>query len=129
MASIFGFRARSASRDRDTDRSRFARVTELLEQISREIASERDGLQNRYKASSADAAFLVEAMENDAVSARSSGRLDELASSIMRCEQRLAALAQQLVLVEQLRASATAIIAKALAENGEASSGSSATSS
>ncbi|MBZ9809522.1 hypothetical protein LB542_04850 [Mesorhizobium sp. BR1-1-9] len=105
MASIFGFRSRNPARDRQTDISRLDRLAKLFEQIAAEIEAERNGLENRYKATAANAAFLVEAMENGSASARRSAEVDELTTSILNCERRIAALSRQNGMVRELRRS------------------------
>ena len=61
------------------------------------------GLEDRYNAASTNAAFLVEATENDAAPARASARVNELTASILNCERRIAVLARQLTLMKQFR--------------------------
>ena len=102
--SIFGFRTRSAERDQATDAQRIDRLTRLLDQLAAEISAERSGLQQRYSSSTTDAAFLVDAIENDSASARSQERVDELTGSILACERRLEALSQQAMLVDEMKA-------------------------
>lgn len=103
MASLFGFRTRSPSRDRETDDLRFTRLTRLIEQTTMEINAERQGLEKRYRDTSNDAGFLISAMENDDASPRSSAQLDELTSAILASERRLAVLALQGELMDELR--------------------------
>ncbi len=74
--SMFKFRLRSPSRDRETDESRIGRLERLLDQLLVEIDAERSGLRNRYESVVADAAFLLESIENDRPSASSDRRSD-----------------------------------------------------
>ena len=70
-------------------------MREFLERMAAEIEAERAGLEKRYRSQVSDAGFLVEALENGDASAGSGTREQALASSIMRCEQRLAELSRQ----------------------------------
>jgi hypothetical protein len=103
MASIFPFRTRSQDRDDATDAARMGRLRALVTQIASEIEFEKAGLEARYRSETADAGFLFEALANDDASARSAARADELTASILRGEQRLAALEQQAAFVSELR--------------------------
>ena len=104
MASIFGFRTRSADRDGATDAGRLARMKALIAQVAAEIEAESTGLEKRCRNEATDAGFLVEAIDNDEVSARSEARVEELTSSLLRGERRLATLSRQLVLLDELLA-------------------------
>ena len=84
MASIFGFRTRSADRDDTTDAQRLARIKALIAQVAAEIEAESAGLEKRCRNQATDAGFLVEAIDNAEVSARSEARVDELTSSLLR---------------------------------------------
>jgi hypothetical protein len=110
MASILGFRARSPERDLETDAQRQARMTELIREVASEIERERTGLERRYRNEVVDAGFLVETMENEEASDRSSARFEELTSSILRCERRLAKLSRQSGLINQLLQSVEQLI-------------------
>ena len=82
--AIFNFRTRSPERDDATDTRRFDRLARLLNELTDEISVERSGLERRYRSATTDAAFLVEAIENDSVPERSQGQgggTDELPSS------------------------------------------------
>jgi hypothetical protein len=103
MASMFGFKSRGPARDRETDTLRHDRLAKLLDQVAAEIAAEREGLEARYNAASTNAAFLVEATENDAAPAHASARVNELTASILNCERRISVLARQLALMKQFR--------------------------
>ncbi len=103
--SIFGFRTRSAERDQLTDAQRFDRLEKLLGQLAAEISAEKSGLERRYRSTTTDAAFLVEAIENDSVSSRSEERVDDLTSSILACERRLEVLSRQASFIEELKGS------------------------
>ncbi|MCX7303937.1 MAG: hypothetical protein NTV73_06325 [Hyphomicrobiales bacterium] len=101
--SIFGFRTRSAERDAATDAGRFDRLSRLLGELTQEISIEKAGLENRYRSAAADAAFLVDAIENDGVSDRSRDRVEELTAAILRCEKRLDLLSRQVSVLSGFR--------------------------
>ena len=101
--AIFSFRTRSPERDDATDTRRFDRLARLLDEISDEISVERSGLEGRYRAATTDAAFLVEAIENDGMPERSQGRVEELTSSIINCERRLDFLSRQAAVLNEFR--------------------------
>ncbi|AMX96413.1 hypothetical protein EN962_19805 [Mesorhizobium sp. M7A.F.Ca.CA.001.09.2.1] len=103
MASIFGFRSRDPARDRQADVSRLDRLAKLFEQIAAEIEAERTGLENRYRTTSTNAAFLVEAMENGSASDKRSSEVSALTQSILNCERRIAALSRQDGMMKELR--------------------------
>jgi hypothetical protein len=103
MASIFGFRSRDPARDRQADVSRLDRLAKLFEQIAAEIEAERAGLENRYRTTATNAAFLVEAMENGSASDRRSSEVSALTTSILNCERRIAALSRQDGMMKELR--------------------------
>jgi hypothetical protein len=102
MASISGFRTRSPERDRETDLGRLSRMTSFLGQLAGEIEAERAGLETRYRNEVSDAGFLLGAIENDEVSARSTARAEALTTSIMRGERRLETLARQADLMREI---------------------------
>jgi len=96
MVSLFGFRTRSAERDREKDEERLLRMREFFEDMVSEIEDERAGLERRYRSQVTDAGFLVEALDNGEASAMAGAREKALSTSIMRCEQRLATLSRQM---------------------------------
>lgn len=110
MASIFGFRSRDPGRDRQTDLQRFDRLAKLFDQIAAEIETEKAGLENRYSSTAANAAFLVEAMENGSASTSKGSDVSAMTNSILNCERRIAELARQKGLMKQLRHSLDAIV-------------------
>ena len=101
--AIFNFRTRSPERDDATDTRRLDRLARLLNDLTDEIAVERSGLERRYKSATTDAAFLVEAIENDSVAERSQNRVEELTSSIITCERRLESLSRQASVLNDFR--------------------------
>ena len=110
MASIFGFRSRDPARDRTTDLQRFDRLAKLFDQVAAEIEAEKVGLENRYKSTAANAAFLVEAMENGSASTSKGSDVSAMTNSILNCERRIAELARQKGLMKELRHSLDAIV-------------------
>jgi len=103
MASIFAFRTRSPDRDRQTDEARFGQLSRTLDELAAGIEAERTGIRNRYEAVSANAAFLVEAMDNSAVSVLRVGEMDQLTESLKACLRRIEVLARQKEFVSGLR--------------------------
>jgi hypothetical protein len=118
MASIFGFRSRDPARDRQTDLQRFDRLAKLFEQIASEIEAEKKGLENRYRSTAANAAFLVEAMENGSASASRQSDVGSMTSSILNCERRIAELARQKGLMKELRHSLDALAGENVDQSG-----------
>ncbi|MDQ2633462.1 MAG: hypothetical protein M3Y78_06960 [Pseudomonadota bacterium] len=110
--AIFGFRTRSPERDVATDARRFDRLARLLDELTDEISVERSGLERRYRAVTTDAAFLVEAVENDGISGRSQDRVEELTASILECERRLDLLSRQASVLDEFRKTASDLVGK-----------------
>lgn len=111
--AIFGFRIRNPGRDDATDARRFDRLARLLDEISGEISVERSGLERRYRSATTDAAFLVEAMENDGAADRSDNRVEELTASIINCERRLDVLSRQASILGEFRKTLSQLAGKA----------------
>lgn len=103
MASIFAFRTRSPDRDRLNDGVRFEQLTRALDQLAAEIEAERTGIRNRYEAVSANAAFLVEAVSNDAASTNRAAEMDQLTEAIKSCLRRIEVLGRQKEFVADLK--------------------------
>ncbi len=110
MASIFGFRSRDPARDRQTDLQRLDRLAKLFDQISAEIEAEKTGLENRYRSTATNAAFLVEAMENGSASTDKSSDVSAMTGAILNYERRIAELTRQKGLMKELRHSLDAIV-------------------
>lgn len=123
MASIFAFRTRSPDRDRQTDQTRFGHLSRTLEQLASEIEAERSGIRSRYEAVSANAAFLVEAMDNSEVSARGNAEMDQLTESLKSCLRRIEALGRQTEFVAEIRQLVVAFVDEGRKSGGETSSG------
>ena len=110
MASIFGFRSRDPARDRQTDLQRFDRLAKLFDQIGAEIEAEKTGLENRYRSTATNAAFLVEAMENGSASTDKSADVSAMTGAILNYERRIAELTRQKGLMKELRHTLDAIV-------------------
>ncbi len=121
MASIFGFRSRDPARDRQTDLQRFDRLAKLFDQIAAEIEAEKTGLENRYRSTATNAAFLVEAMENGSASSSKGSDVSAMTNAILNCERRIAELARQKGVMKDLRHSLDAIVEDSV-EAGQARS-------
>lgn len=100
--SIFGFKARGADRDRETDAQRFETLCRTIDDLSRQVASERDGLTKRLEKVRTDAAFTLQALEDDPESGLSA-RVDELMGSLQQCERRLDKLQAHFGFLAELR--------------------------
>jgi hypothetical protein len=108
--ALLRFRTRSPERDAATDARRLDRLSRLLSELADEIAAEKSGLENRYRSATTDAAFLVEAVENDSATDLPNGRVDALTDVIVSCERRLDVLAHQAALINE--------VGRALTERG-----------
>jgi hypothetical protein len=117
--ALFNFRTRNPERDDATDARRFDRLARLLNELTDEISVERSGLERRYKSVTTDAAFLVEAIENDSVAERSQTRVEELTSSIINCERRLESLSRQASVLNELRKVLSDLAKKSLGRGGK----------
>ncbi|MEP9386339.1 hypothetical protein [Mesorhizobium sp. KR9-304] len=111
--AIFNFRIRNPERDEATDARRFDRLARLLNELTDEISVEKSGLERRYRSATTDAAFLVEAIENDGVSDRSNDRVEDLTASIINCERRLEFLSRQASVLNEFRGTLTELARKA----------------
>lgn len=103
MTSILAFRTRTPDRDWETDRVRFEQLARSLDQLASEIEAEKTGIRSRYEAVSANAAFLVEAIDNDAVSSRRAAEMDQLTEALKNCLRRIEVLGRQTEFVAGLR--------------------------
>lgn len=103
MRSVFGFKTRSADRDRQTDTMRFQRIRDLITEVSNEMDREKTGFEKRYGTVAADAAFLVEAMDNEAAPAGDNERVASLTETLRACERRIAFLNKQMLFMEECR--------------------------
>lgn len=103
IRSVFRFKTRSPDRDRLTDTARFQRIRDLLAEVSNEMDREKTGFEKRYGTVAADAAFLFEAMDNDAAPAGDSERIADLTETLHACERRIAFLNKQMLFMEECR--------------------------
>ncbi len=111
------FRVRDPERDKNTNRDRTRRLIGLLEQLGREIKSERDGLAARLKADAGDAAFLMEALENGDADEREMKRIDTLEQAIVDAEVRIKTLDNNMEKMETLAAAVAPIVPPSAVEN------------
>lgn len=110
--AFFRFRVRSQARDLETDKARLARLEGSIDSIRREVAAELAGLTKRYRSIGADAAFLDQAIDNgEADRSAGAGKLGDMASTMIRYEQRVAELSRQLVSLDELHRSAESLLA------------------
>ncbi|WP_202313976.1 hypothetical protein [Mesorhizobium sp. L-8-10] len=103
MRSVFGFKTRSAERDQQTDAARFQRIRDVIAEVSGEMDREKSGFEKRYGTVAADAAFLVEAMDNEASPSGDSERIATLTETLRACERRIAFLNRQMLFMEECR--------------------------
>lgn len=103
IRSVFRFKTRNPDRDRQTDATRFQRIQDLLDEVSNEIGRERSGFEKRYGSVAADAAFLFEALENEAGSAKDADRIAGLTETLQACERRIAFLKKQNLFLKECR--------------------------
>lgn len=95
------FRTRHPDRNRQTDTDRRKRLCSAIDAVQTEIRLELNGIRRRYEATSTNAAFLFDAIENG--EAASETRLDELSASMKTCETRVGELAGQIAFLSGLR--------------------------
>ena len=101
MVKMPRFLRRSAARDQDVDRSRFARLVRELDRLSREIAEESKGLRERFERACADAAFTMQAFEAEG-DPPDQHKLEEHTSRVLHYPTRLAELEKQAHLLRKL---------------------------
>lgn len=95
------FRSRSASRDDDTDRQRFDRLSATIASLREEVVQERDGLRRRYEQRRDDAAFAFDALDRKPSSARLADELDLQSAALLSSEKRLKTLDRQRDLLDR----------------------------
>lgn len=103
------FMMRSADRDRRTDLERWERLSIAanrmdgeLEQLIKEIEGERNGLEARHRKYVEDAAFSLQAFENDDGN-HLSLKADQMAGAMKQLSARLNHLALQAVVIADAR--------------------------
>lgn len=97
------FLIRNPNRDRQTDVARMTRLRQTLLQIGQEVADERAGLEKRYLAASADAAFAQERVEDGLEGTNLSARVDDLTETMINYAKRIAMLDKQIAYVDRMR--------------------------
>lgn len=98
------FRTRHPDRNRRTDADRRKRLCAAIDAMQTEIRFELNGIRRRYEATSTNAAFLFDAIENG--ESDSETRLDELSASMKAYEARVGELAGQIAFLSGLREAA-----------------------
>lgn len=101
VMAMFKFRLRSPARDYQTDEARFGRLQNFLDQLVSEIDLEQKGLGARYDSATADAAFLMETLDDGASTEANRKRIDELTAVVRGVERRMKELARQTALLKQ----------------------------
>jgi hypothetical protein len=99
---LFGFRVRDPQRDRATDFKRIHRLSAGLAELLDGIEAESAGLRDRRQRAADDAAFSLEALENDGKRGMSS-RLNELTGMMTRHSGLIASLKNQMAFINDLR--------------------------
>jgi hypothetical protein len=99
---LFGFRVRDRQRDRETDLKRIQRLSAGFADLMNDIEAESAGLLARRQRAADDAAFSLEALENDGKGGMSS-RVNELTVMMTRYSGRIAFLQSQMAFINDLR--------------------------
>ncbi|MEO3998801.1 hypothetical protein [Mesorhizobium sp. CAU 1732] len=73
-----------------------------IESTRAAIVAERDGLQQRYKAVSSDAGFLDDAIGNGETSPANAAKIDQMATTMINYERRVADLSRQIETLDAL---------------------------
>lgn len=97
-----GFRIRSAKRDRETDRTRFDRLSHAISKLRDDIEKERDGLERRYSETRTSAAFAQASFENEG-DPKLSSKVDDLTASMLHYSARIDSLQKQIEFVGSLK--------------------------
>ncbi|MCO5065957.1 MAG: hypothetical protein M9924_16300 [Rhizobiaceae bacterium] len=103
MALAWPFRTRSPDRDRQTDAARLDRLIKAIDETSASVATELHGLEARYEATAANAAFLNEAIEDGEEPESKAASVDEMIETMERYRQRTGSLARQLDVLEDMK--------------------------
>src|SRR5262245_7844649 len=101
MALTSRFRVRSPTRDRETDIERMQRLRQDIAVVRAEMERERNGLRDRYEKVTANAAFSVLALEEDA-SPGISSKIGDMTDTMIRYARRIASLEGQIGFVTDL---------------------------
>ncbi|WP_026481523.1 hypothetical protein [Ahrensia sp. 13_GOM-1096m] len=89
------FGVRNLQRDQQSDSVRKLRLEKALNAFSDEVRNEANGLKNRLATDTNDAAFLMDAIDNDEASDAEMLRMSELESSVIYARERIRLLARQ----------------------------------
>jgi len=81
------------------------KLTVVLGTIAEDVAKERAGLQRRYEAAMADAAFSLNALEDPNVATARPAVVDGLSKSLDRYARRISELDQQIAFFDDIHAS------------------------
>lgn len=81
-----------------------------LDVMASELAKEKAGLQKRYEAAAADAAFSMDVIDAGNAAPRISERADELSTTLDRYSRRLAELDAQTAFVSDLQRTVEAFV-------------------
>ena len=100
--ALFAFIGRNDDRDRQADIKRLRRLSDVLSDLIAQIDGEQAGLAARYQNVADNAAFSLEALENDCGKV-TFGKVTELTNSMVRCNARLAFLHQEMKFIDSLR--------------------------
>lgn len=100
--ALFAFNGRNDDRDRRADFKRLQRLSDVLSDLFAQIDEEQAGLAARYQNVTDNAAFSLEALENDC-GIVTFGEVTELTNSMVRCNARLAFLRQEMEFINNLR--------------------------
>lgn len=93
---------RRASRDQESDELRCNQIEQAVRLVVSELEKEASGLEARYNAATADAAFLLEAVANGSAYRRPEERGRELTDAVARYEARMKALGRQKTLYREI---------------------------
>jgi hypothetical protein len=106
------FSIRSPIRDRWKDFLRMQKLLVSLENMTGELEKEKTGLQKRYEAASADAAFSMDALDAGSTARDLSNRVDGLSDTLVRYSRRITELDAQTAFVAELQHRVEAFVAE-----------------
>jgi hypothetical protein len=95
------FRVRSPERDRETDAGRLTRLRQLIAELRNEMEREGNGLRDRYEKVTANAAFSLLALEEDA-GAGVSSKIGDMTETMIHYAKRMSSLEVQIGFVSDL---------------------------
>lgn len=106
------FQIRSPIRDRWKDFLRMQKLIVSLNAMAGELAKEKTGLQKRYEAASADAAFSMDAIDSGNAAMDLSQRVDGLSDALVRYSKRITELDAQIAFVDDLNRTVETFLAE-----------------